>query len=84
MPRSTSRHRARPDTAESDRQGSKAIELFQLVFLEAARPELPPEEHALKGEVCEGRRTFHVPRPHAKHLLPVYVLRAVRVIAEED
>ena len=33
---------------------------------------------------AKGSRTFHVPRPHTKHLLPVYVRRAVRVIEEED
>lgn len=35
--------------AEIERQASKIVELFQLLFLEAARPELPPGEYALKG-----------------------------------
>lgn len=32
----------------------------------------------------QGARTFHFPRPHGKHLLPVYVRRAVRIVEEED
>ena len=30
----------------------------------------------------KGDRTFHLPRPHTKHLLAVYVRRAIRIIEE--
>lgn len=39
----------------------------------------------LHGTIAvKGSRTFHFPRPHGKHLLPVYVRRAVKVIEEEE
>ncbi len=39
----------------------------------------------LHGTIAvKGSRTFHFPRPHGKHLLPVYVRRALKVIEEEE
>ena len=39
----------------------------------------------LHGTIAvKGSRTFHFPRPHGKHLLAVYVRRAVKIIEEEQ
>ncbi len=39
----------------------------------------------LHGTIAvKGSRTFHFPRPHGKHLLPVYVRQAVKIIEEEE
>lgn len=48
FPSNPGRREAR-DAAILERAAAKLIELFQLVFLEAGRPELPPADYALKG-----------------------------------
>ena len=34
--------------------------------------------------VRKGVRTLLIPRPHGKHLLPIYVKRAIKILEEEE